>query len=81
MKSSWGLQKVEATRFQDSRLIKVVRLSVLRPGRLYSEEIFLELISVEVSVIPRVIVRMEWLCVNMEQWWNNTVGENQSTCI
>jgi hypothetical protein len=31
----WGLQEEEAPRFQDSRHIKVVRLSALGPGRLY----------------------------------------------
>ena len=31
----WGFQEVEAPRFQDSRLMKVVRLSALRTGRLY----------------------------------------------
>jgi hypothetical protein len=30
-----GFQEVEAPRFQDTRHIKVVRLSALRPGRLY----------------------------------------------
>ena len=31
-----GFQEVEASRFQDSRHMKVVRLSALRTGRLYS---------------------------------------------
>ena len=30
-----GFQEVEATRFQDNRHMKVVRLSTLRPGRFY----------------------------------------------
>jgi len=32
---SWGFQKVGSPRFQDSRHIKMVRLSALRTGRLY----------------------------------------------
>jgi len=44
-------QEVEAPRFQDSRHMKVVRLSALRTGRLYPQEIFLVL-----------IVRPEGLC-------------------
>jgi len=32
----WGFQEVEAPRFQDNQYLKVVRLSALRTGRLYS---------------------------------------------
>jgi hypothetical protein len=41
-----GFREVEAPRFQDNRHMKVVRLSALSTGRLFSQELVLVLISV-----------------------------------
>jgi hypothetical protein len=57
-------QEVEANRFQNSRHIKVVRLSAVNIGRLYPQEIFLVFVSVSGWVNPSDIVQPEGLC----QW-------------
>jgi hypothetical protein len=55
----WGFQEVEAPEFLDNRHKKVVRLSALRTGRLYSQEGFLVLFSIRVD--PRTTMRPEGL--------------------
>ena len=52
-----GYKEVEASKFQDIRHMKVVRLSALRTGRFYPQEIFLVLFLLEVDSTPGIIVR------------------------
>jgi len=64
MDRAWGLQEVEAPRFQDSRHMKVVRLSVLHTGRLYPTEN----IPVRDWTYPRVVVDRKDYVNEKFQW-------------
>jgi hypothetical protein len=48
-----GLQEVEAPEFLDNRHMKVVRLSALRTGRLYSRKEFWYSFMLDAESIPR----------------------------
>jgi hypothetical protein len=72
----------EAPRIKDKLRMKLVRLSTLRPGRLYPQEIFLVLFSVRGYVEPTVIVRPEGLCQRKIQKTSpGKVWEEVEQCI
>ena len=58
------LQEVQAPRFKYNPCLKLVKLSVLGTGRLYTQDIFLALISIKGLVDRKPLLQPEGLC----QW-------------
>jgi hypothetical protein len=76
MDRPWGFQEFEVLRFSDDRHTKVVRLSALRTGRLYPQEIFLVHISFSDWVNPKNLSAARRI-MSMKNS-NNTIGNR--TC-
>jgi len=57
LQTPWGCQEVKSPRFQDSRHMKVVKLSALRTDRLYLQQIPLLLKSVTGSAVSNNPIR------------------------
>ena len=69
-----GLQQVEVPRFQDSRHIKVVKLSALRTGRLYPPTIYFWytfLLEAESNLDRRTAGTFMLLCIVIDFFLNN----------
>ena len=63
----WGFQEAEALKFPEIRHMKLRKLSALDTSRLYTQEIFMVIISIIRCVDPRAIVRPTKI-------YNDTIG-------